>query len=48
VQEFGVSVQLSELFAHPELAEFGRVVSIGLIEREFDTEELQDLIAAGR
>jgi amino acid adenylation domain-containing protein/non-ribosomal peptide synthase protein (TIGR01720 family) len=46
-QEWGVSVQLSELFLHPELAEFARVVSIGLIEREFDADELQDLIAAG-
>ncbi|MCA1453648.1 amino acid adenylation domain-containing protein [Bradyrhizobium sp. BRP22] len=46
-QEFGVSVQLSALFRHPELAEFARAVSIGLIEQEFDAEELQELIAAG-
>ncbi|MGY3617881.1 amino acid adenylation domain-containing protein [Bradyrhizobium sp. USDA 10063] len=46
-QEFGVSVQLSDLFRHPELAEFARAVSIGLIEREFDAGELQELIAAG-
>jgi len=45
-QEFGVSVQLSELFAHSELAEFARIVSISLIEEEFEERELQDLIGA--
>ncbi|WP_316159141.1 MULTISPECIES: non-ribosomal peptide synthetase [unclassified Bradyrhizobium] len=45
-QEFGTSVQLSELFAHPELAEFARVLSIGLIEQEFAEGELQELMTA--
>jgi acyl carrier protein len=47
-QEFGVSVALSELFAHPQLAEFARSVSIALIEAEFDQDELQDLMVAGQ
>ncbi|MBR1230344.1 amino acid adenylation domain-containing protein [Bradyrhizobium sp. AUGA SZCCT0176] len=46
-QDLGVSIQISDLFVHPELAQFARIVSIGLIEREFDAEELQDLIASG-
>ena len=46
-QELGVSIQISDLFVHPELAQFARIVSIRLIEREFDAEELQDLIASG-
>ncbi|CAN7202561.1 amino acid adenylation domain-containing protein [Bradyrhizobium sp. LjRoot220] len=46
-QELGVSMQISDLFVHPELAQFARIVSIRLIEREFDAEELQDLIASG-
>ena len=37
---------LAELFAHPELAEFARIVSIRLIEAEFDAHELDELIAA--
>ncbi|CCD85604.1 putative Non-ribosomal peptide synthase:Amino acid adenylation (Modular protein) [Bradyrhizobium sp. ORS 285] len=45
-QEFGIAPPLSELFAHPELAEFARVVSISLIEDEFEVGELQDLIEA--
>ncbi|BAM91288.1 putative non-ribosomal peptide synthase [Bradyrhizobium oligotrophicum S58] len=45
-QEFGVSVQLSKLFAHSELAEFARIVSISLIEEEFEERELQELIEA--
>ncbi|EAQ35218.1 probable non-ribosomal peptide synthetase [Nitrobacter sp. Nb-311A] len=44
-QEFGVSIPISDLFAHPELAAFARVVSIRLIEQEFDAEELRELIA---
>ncbi|KRR14094.1 non-ribosomal peptide synthetase [Bradyrhizobium valentinum] len=47
-QEIGVSIPVSDLFVHPELASFARVVSIRLIEQEFDAEELQDLIAAGQ
>ncbi|MCK1516314.1 amino acid adenylation domain-containing protein [Bradyrhizobium sp. 190] len=47
-QEIGVSVPVSDLFVHPELASFARVVSIRLIEQEFGTEELQSLIAAGQ
>jgi amino acid adenylation domain-containing protein/non-ribosomal peptide synthase protein (TIGR01720 family) len=47
-QEIGVSIAVSDLFVHPELASFARVVSIRLIEQEFDAEELQDLIAAGQ
>ncbi|MGY3453937.1 amino acid adenylation domain-containing protein [Bradyrhizobium sp. USDA 4353] len=45
-QEFGIAPPLSELFAHPELAEFARVVSISLIEDEFEADELQELIEA--
>ena len=47
-QEIGVSMPVSDLFVHSELASFARVVSIRLIEQEFDAEELQDLIAAGQ
>jgi len=47
-QEIGVSMPVSDLFVHPELASFARVVSIRLIEQEFDAEELRDLIAAGQ
>jgi amino acid adenylation domain-containing protein/non-ribosomal peptide synthase protein (TIGR01720 family) len=47
-QEIGVSIPVSDLFVHPELASFARVVSIRLIEQEFDAEEIQDLIAAGQ
>ncbi|KRR25686.1 non-ribosomal peptide synthetase [Bradyrhizobium lablabi] len=47
-QEIGVSIAVSDLFAHPDLASFARVVSIRLIEQEFDAEELQELIAAGQ
>jgi amino acid adenylation domain-containing protein len=47
-QEIGVSIPVSDLFVHPDLASFARVVSIRLIEQEFDAEELQDLIAAGQ
>jgi acyl-coenzyme A synthetase/AMP-(fatty) acid ligase/acyl carrier protein len=47
-QELGVSIPVSDLFVHPELASFARVVSIRLIEQEFDAEELQSLIAAGQ
>ncbi|WP_257165789.1 non-ribosomal peptide synthetase [Bradyrhizobium sp. SRS-191] len=45
-QEFGIAPPLSKLFAHPELAEFARVVSISLIEDEFEAGELQELIEA--
>ncbi|UFZ04830.1 amino acid adenylation domain-containing protein [Bradyrhizobium ontarionense] len=45
-QQFGVSVQMSELFAHPELSEFARIVSINLIEEQFEERELQELIEA--
>ncbi|MDR6305692.1 amino acid adenylation domain-containing protein/non-ribosomal peptide synthase protein (TIGR01720 family) [Nitrobacter vulgaris] len=45
-QEIGVSIPISDLFAHPDLASFARVVSIRLIEQEFDAEELRELIAA--
>lgn len=45
-QEIGVSMAISDLFAHPTLASFARVVSIGLIEQEFDAEELQELFGA--
>jgi amino acid adenylation domain-containing protein/non-ribosomal peptide synthase protein (TIGR01720 family) len=44
--EFGVTLQVSELFAHPELMEFARIVSIRLIETEFDDGELEQLMAA--
>ncbi|NPV23383.1 non-ribosomal peptide synthetase [Bradyrhizobium aeschynomenes] len=44
--EFGVSVPLSRLFAHSELADFARVVSITLIEEQFEERELQELIGA--
>ncbi|MEH2574545.1 amino acid adenylation domain-containing protein [Bradyrhizobium sp. AZCC 1708] len=47
-QEIGVSIPVSDLFVHPDLASFARVVSIRLIEQEFDADELQDLIAAGQ
>ncbi|MEY9984238.1 amino acid adenylation domain-containing protein [Bradyrhizobium yuanmingense] len=43
-QEIGVSIAVSDLFAHPDLASFARVVSIRLIEQEFDAEELQELV----
>ncbi|MCA6119371.1 amino acid adenylation domain-containing protein [Bradyrhizobium sp. WSM 1738] len=46
--EIGVSIPVSDLFVHPDLASFARVVSIRLIEQEFDAEELQDLIAEGQ
>ncbi|MBR1251928.1 amino acid adenylation domain-containing protein [Bradyrhizobium sp. AUGA SZCCT0169] len=46
-QDLGVSIQISDLFVHPELAQFARIVSIRLIEREFDAKELHDLIASG-
>jgi amino acid adenylation domain-containing protein len=46
-QDLGVSIQISDLFVHPELAQFARIVSIRLIEREFDAEELRELIASG-
>jgi acyl carrier protein len=46
-QEFEASVQISDLFLHPELAQFARKVSIDLIKREFDAEELEDLMASG-
>ncbi|MGJ5176283.1 amino acid adenylation domain-containing protein [Bradyrhizobium oligotrophicum] len=45
-QEFGTSIALSKLFAHPELEEFARVVSISLIEQQFEERELQELIEA--
>ncbi|MGJ5093278.1 amino acid adenylation domain-containing protein [Bradyrhizobium oligotrophicum] len=45
-QEFGTSMPLSELFAHPELAELARVLSIRLIEQEFAEGELEDLMTA--
>jgi hypothetical protein len=45
-QEIGVSIPISDLFAHPDLASFARVVSIRLIEQEFDTDEIRELIAA--
>ncbi|MGJ4971817.1 amino acid adenylation domain-containing protein [Bradyrhizobium sp. HKCCYLRH1073] len=45
-QEFGTSMRLSELFAHPELAEFARVLSIRLIEQQFAEGELEDLMTA--
>ncbi|MBR0738639.1 amino acid adenylation domain-containing protein [Bradyrhizobium liaoningense] len=45
-QEIGVSIAISDLFAHPDLASFARVVSIRLIEQEFDAEELQELVGA--
>jgi acyl carrier protein len=44
--EFGLSLQLSDVFAHPELMEFARIVSIRLIETEFDDSELERLVAA--
>ncbi|MCK1637528.1 amino acid adenylation domain-containing protein [Bradyrhizobium sp. 157] len=47
-QEIGVSIPVSDLFIHPDLASFARVVSIRLIEQAFDADELQDLIAAGQ
>ncbi|AMA57433.1 non-ribosomal peptide synthetase [Bradyrhizobium sp. CCGE-LA001] len=47
-QEIGVSIAISDLFAHPNLASFARVVSIRLIEQEFDAEELQELVGAGQ
>ncbi|MDQ8728327.1 non-ribosomal peptide synthetase [Bradyrhizobium sp. LHD-71] len=46
-QEWDVPLQVSDLFRHPELAQLARVISISLIEREFDAEELQDVIASG-
>jgi hypothetical protein len=45
-QEIGVSVPVSDLFVHPDLASFARAVSIRLIEQEFDAEELQELVGA--
>ncbi|GLH79077.1 non-ribosomal peptide synthetase [Bradyrhizobium sp. SSBR45G] len=45
-QEFGISMPLSQLFAHQELADFARVVAIRLIEEQFEGRELQDLIEA--
>ncbi|MGJ5203813.1 amino acid adenylation domain-containing protein [Bradyrhizobium sp. HKCCYLR20261] len=45
-QEFGTSMQLTELFAHPELAEFARILSIHLIETEFGEGELDELMMA--
>ncbi|MGJ4925640.1 amino acid adenylation domain-containing protein [Bradyrhizobium sp. HKCCYLS2038] len=45
-QEFGISLRMTELFAHPELAELARIVAIGVIEAEFEEQELQDLIEA--
>ncbi|MBR0960066.1 non-ribosomal peptide synthetase [Bradyrhizobium japonicum] len=45
-QEIGVSIAVSDLFAHPDLASFARIVSIRLIEQEFDAEELQELVGA--
>ncbi|MGX1324739.1 amino acid adenylation domain-containing protein/non-ribosomal peptide synthase protein (TIGR01720 family) [Bradyrhizobium sp. USDA 377] len=45
-QEIGVSIAVSDLFAHPDLASFARVVSIRLIEQEFDVDELQELVGA--
>ncbi|WP_213289371.1 non-ribosomal peptide synthetase [Bradyrhizobium sp. sGM-13] len=47
-QEIGVSIPVSDLFVHPDLASFARIVSIRLIEQEFDADELQDLMAAGQ
>ncbi|WOH53418.1 non-ribosomal peptide synthetase [Bradyrhizobium sp. sBnM-33] len=47
-QEIGVSIPVSDLFIHPDLASFARVVSIRLIEQAFHADELQDLIAAGQ
>lgn len=43
-QELGLSIAVSDLFAHPDLASFARVVSIRLIEQEFDAEELRELV----
>ena len=43
-QEIGTSIAVSDLFAHPDLASFARVVSIRLIEQEFDAEELRQLV----
>ncbi|SFJ92860.1 non-ribosomal peptide synthetase [Bradyrhizobium sp. cf659] len=45
-QEIGVSIAISDLFAHPDLASFARAVSIRLIEQEFDAEELEELVGA--
>jgi acyl carrier protein len=45
-QELGVSILISDLFVNPELAQFARIVSIRLIEREFDAQELRGLIAS--
>lgn len=45
-QEIGVPIAVSDLFAHPDLASFARVVSIRLIEKEFDAEELRELVGA--
>ena len=45
-QEIGVSIAVSDLFAHPDLASFARVVSIRLIEQEFDAQELRELVGA--
>ncbi|MCP3401820.1 non-ribosomal peptide synthetase [Bradyrhizobium sp. CCGB20] len=45
-QEIGVPIAVSDLFAHPDLVSFARVVSIRLIEQEFDAEELQELVGA--
>ncbi|MFB6420648.1 MULTISPECIES: non-ribosomal peptide synthetase [Bradyrhizobium] len=45
-QDIGVSIAVSDLFAHPDLASFSRVVSIRLIEQEFDAEELRELVGA--
>lgn len=47
-QEIGISIAVSDLFAHPDLASFARVVSIRLIEQEFDAEELRELVGAER
>lgn len=46
-QTWDVSVPVSDLFSHPGLADFSRVVSIAIVERNLGTEELRDLIEAG-
>ncbi|NUY36192.1 hypothetical protein F0160_38960, partial [Paraburkholderia sp. JPY303] len=43
----GVELSLAMLFARPVLADLARMTAIALIEREFDPDELRNLLSLG-
>ncbi|NUX59619.1 phosphopantetheine-binding protein, partial [Paraburkholderia youngii] len=46
-QSAGVELSLAMLFARPVLADLARMTAIALIEREFDPDELRNLLSLG-